>query len=102
MSLESEFGTFWTHYPRRTGKLAAEKAYRKARTVASAQQILDGVATYRQTKPAYADWCMPTTFLNQGRWMDEPDQPLRVEWVCPHTPPCLGRNACRILIVCGR
>lgn len=93
---DDEFRAFWASYPRKTGKLAAQKAYHKARTLASAQAILDGVERYKQTKPAYADWCMPTTFLNQGRWLDEPDtpQPARVEWVCGHTPPCHDKSWC--------
>lgn len=102
MSLESDFGTFWLTYPRRTGKLAAEKAYRKARMIASAEQILDGVTAYRENKPAYADWCMPTTFLNQGRWMDEPDRQPHEPWDCPHEPHCLGRSACAVLKRLGR
>jgi hypothetical protein len=102
MSLREDFDTFYRHFPRHVGKLAAEKAYVKARKRASAQVILEGVDTYKRTKPAYADWCMPATFLNQGRWMDEPDQPTRTEWICPHTPPCLARHACHILQVCGR
>ena len=95
MSLEAEFETFWKVFPRRVGKLAAQKAYKKARTMATAQQILDGVAFYLQHKPAYADWCMPATFLNQGRWLDEPDQPRQVRWTCPHDPPCtdLGKTS---------
>jgi len=103
MSLRDDFDTFYRHFPRHVGKLAAEKAYVKARKLASAQMILDGVEHYKRTKPAYADWCMPTTFLNQGRWLDEADDvPTSPEWICPHTPACTGRNACRILQVCGR
>jgi hypothetical protein len=67
----SDFDEFWAAYPRKVGKLAALRAYRKARSLASADEILDGIAVYREHKPAYADWCHPTTFLNQGRWMDE-------------------------------
>lgn len=101
MSVDAEFETFWRAFPRRTAKLAALKAYRKARQMASAEHILEGVAQYRRRKPSYADWCHPTTFLNQGRWMDEPDRG-REEWVCPHVPHCLGRHACEVLQVCGR
>lgn len=67
----SEFDTFWATYPNRIGKLAAEKAYAKARKKATAAEILDGVARYIAQKPEWKEWCVPTTFLNQGRWMDE-------------------------------
>lgn len=65
------FDAFWSAYPRKVGKLAAMKAYQRARTVATAEEILAGVALYLQHKPDYADWCHPTTFLTQGRWMDD-------------------------------
>lgn len=28
--------------------------------------------------------------------------PLYPPWPCPHTPPCTGRDACRVLKICGR
>ena len=71
----SDFDVFWAAYPRRTAKFAAQKAYARARTVASAAEILAGVEAYKRRKPEYADWCHPATFLNQGRWMDEDDAP---------------------------
>jgi hypothetical protein len=95
LSLDTEFDTFWQQFPRHVGKLAAKKAYQKARKQASAEDILNGIERYRRAKPAYADWCHPATFLNQGRWMDEDDR-ATVEWVCPHTPSCLGRHACYV------
>lgn len=71
----NDFDQFWAAYPRKVGKLDAMKAYAKARTVATAEEILAGVEQYKRNKPEYADWCHPSTFLNQGRWMDEPDAP---------------------------
>ena len=65
------FAVFWAIYPRKVGKLAAEKAYAKARQVASAEELLAGIERYIKNKPAYADWCHPRTWLVQGRWMDE-------------------------------
>lgn len=35
---------------------------------------MDGVRRYLTSKPAYADWAHPETWLNKGRWMDEPDK----------------------------
>lgn len=68
---KTEFETFWQAFPRRVGKLAAQKAYHRARSQASASEILDGIARYVAHKPDYADFCHPATWLNQGRWMDD-------------------------------
>lgn len=86
----ADFDSFWAAYPRRIGKLDAMKAYGKARTVATADEILAGVELYKRNKPEYADWCHPSTFLNKGRWMDEYDEPApKVEREpCRHDPPC--------------
>jgi hypothetical protein len=67
------FDTFWQAYPRHVGKLAAMKAYAKALRLASAEQILAGVEVYKRIKPPYADWAHASSWLNAGRWMDEPD-----------------------------
>lgn len=112
--LAAEFQTFWKAYPRKVGRLDAEKAYQKARRQWSAQQILDGIEAYKRRKPDYADYCHPSTFLNQGRWLDEDDedggpamtlrqtpQPTNRArlnaYECPHDPPCdnPGRWACQ-------
>ena len=92
--MEDEFEVVWRAYPRRIARLAALKAYRKARTTATAEDILAGVEQYRRNKPAYADWCYPATFLNQGRWMDEPDHPSRQGWACTHQPTCESQWRC--------
>lgn len=94
-----EFTTFWAAYPRRVGKLDALKAYTRARTQASAAEILDGVARYIAGKPAYADWAHPGTWLRAGRWMDEYATPKQattdVDWFeeckAMHGGVCEGR-----------
>jgi hypothetical protein len=94
----TDFDRFWQSYPRRVGKLAAVKAYQRARTVATAAEILAGVERYKHAKPAYADWCHATTFLSQGRWMDEYDAPaVREAETCPHTPECHNKAWCRVV-----
>lgn len=84
----TEWDTFWAAYPRKVGKLAAEKAYRKARTRATQEQLMTGLRAYLEHKPSYADWCHPQTWLNSGRWLDEwaPVEPQRRG--CGHEPPC--------------
>lgn len=67
----TDFDVFWQRYPRRIGRIAAQKAYVKARKTATADDIIAGVDRYIAHKPQYADFCHPTTWLNQGRWMDE-------------------------------
>lgn len=68
----ADFAEFWRAFPRRVGKLAAQKAYVKARRSGVTQAtLLEGIAHYIKGKPQYADYCHPTTWLNQGRWDDE-------------------------------
>lgn len=108
----TEFEQFWSVYPRRVAKLDAQRAFVKARKVASLDVILAGVERYIADKPAYADWCHPATWLNRGRWMDEPDrrtvsdrraeprgadrrsEPTWAPWTCPHEPSCTHRWRC--------
>lgn len=106
----SDFEEFWERYPRRVGKLDAQKAFRKALKIACLADILGGVDRYIQNKPEYADWAHPATWLNKGRWMDEPDRrqgdrrqadrrqdpesPFGRGWICRHTPPCGNRSTC--------
>lgn len=98
---EDNFELFWSRFPRRVGKLAAAKAYEKALTMATPQEILDGVERYIANKPGYADWCHPVTFLRQGRWMDQYETVSNLnqirDWLCPHTPHCRHRAECQII-----
>lgn len=98
-AIDEEFEAFWRVFPRKTEKFAAKKAYAKARLVATAEEILEGVARYQENKPVYADWCHPATFLNKGRWLDEPDAATSdsYEWKCPHTPHCRHRAECAVI-----
>ena len=104
----TDFDRFWAVYPRRVGKLAAMQAFQKARKLASVEDIIAGVERYIRSKPEYADWCHATTWLNQGRWMDEDDRRVsserrsvvrpgfdRREWECHHEEPrCTSIGAC--------
>lgn len=69
-----EFGDFWTLYPRKVGKLAAQKAYATARRIASAADIRDGVLHYPfSIEPKYQPHA--ATWLNAGNWLIEADTP---------------------------
>ena len=93
------FAFFWQLYPRQVGRLAAEKAYAKALTHATHDDICTGVSRYladlAQDQTPLRFICHPATWLNQGRWMDEIRQderrslPWRVEcqWL-GHQPRC--------------
>lgn len=64
---------FWQTYPRKVGKAAAEKAFAKAvKAAGSAEAVLAGLE--RASFPADRQYVPhPTTWLNQGRWADEPE-----------------------------
>jgi hypothetical protein len=95
MSVQQDFEQFWRSFPRKVGKLAAEKEYQRARKRATADEILAGIQVYLVTKPAYADWCHPKTWLSQGRWLDEAPASMQA-FVCPHTPKHGGRHECYV------
>ena len=73
-ALESAFDAFWSVYPKKTGKEAARKAFKKIPK--SAQSLLvPAVEAQKKSR----QWMEengrfipnPATWLNQGRWEDE-------------------------------
>jgi hypothetical protein len=92
---QSDFDRFWAVCPRRTGKLAAEAEFKKALKRATVEELIAGMEQYKAHKPAYADWCHPRTWLHQGRWMDEWDEPV-IERADDygHRPPCRSYAEC--------
>ncbi len=68
---EADFDIWYEAYPRHVARGAAEKAYRTARKIADAETLLTSVEMYRQTKPDYADWKHPATWLTGKCWLDE-------------------------------
>ena len=68
----TDFDDFWAAYPRKEGKLDAEKAYAQARKRATADAILAGVMLYAQTCPQERRFQkLPAGWLRAGRWLDE-------------------------------
>ncbi len=67
------FYEFWKVYPRKVGKQAAEKAFAKAAKTTDQNVIIVGAARYADD-PNRVDafTAHPTTWLNAGRWNDEP------------------------------
>jgi|SRR5215831_5515672 len=94
MAQVSEFDQFWARYPRKVGRLIAQKKFVAARQHASFADLMRGVERYVRTKPAWQEWCHPSTWLVQGRWLDEEVVPLPLvpRWTaltdCPHVVKC--------------
>lgn len=67
-----EFEKFWEAFPNKVGKDAALRAWLKREDRPEIAVILAAVEVYVRTKPSDRDWCNPSTWLNQGRWKDQP------------------------------
>lgn len=84
-----EFDDWYTHYPRKVGKQAAAKAYTKARKTQSAAQLLVAVrrfATDPNLNPDHKYIPHPATWLNEGRWDDDPMPALNAPQAPPQRP----------------
>jgi len=85
------FDEFWQAYPHKVGKLAAEEAYQKAIRRASIDRIRNGARRFAEyckehVEPKYVP--EPATWLNKGRWDDEPmTTNFRVSGGAPQFPP---------------
>jgi hypothetical protein len=66
------FDLWWEGYPDKVGKGAAKRAFTKALTKTSIDQLTVGVERYKATKPVDRAWCHPATWLNEERWLDVP------------------------------
>ena len=79
--ISNAFQAFWSTYPKKAGKIAAEKAFEKAvKTVGNPTPILEGARRLRDDPnlPTGAEARFiphPATWLNQGRWEDDPLPP---------------------------
>lgn len=70
-----EFEQFWVAYPKKVGKLDAWKAWKKAAKPAVAivlAAITQAMHSEQWTKEQGQFIPNPSTWLNQGRWADEP------------------------------
>lgn len=66
-----EFEEFWRHCPKKIGKAAAFKAYKKAIKKAAPSEILNGMILYAEKaiEPRFIKH--PSGWLNDERWLDE-------------------------------
>lgn len=67
------FNQFWTKYPHKVGRAACAAKLDKIRKGGQVtfEHLMEGLDRYvhkRDDRP----WCNPQTWLNQGRWDDEP------------------------------
>lgn len=70
----SGFDVWYQRYPHKVGRAAAEKAFLKAIQKTSVEVLRLGVERYIRDKPPDRSWCNPATWLNQERWLDEPEE----------------------------
>lgn len=72
------FAQFWQAYPKKTGKKAALKAWKNAKD----KPVLPALLAALEKQKTWAQWLRdggqyipnPATWLNQGRWNDEPPE----------------------------
>lgn len=87
-----QFEQFWQRYPHKIGKQAAYKAFsvvmRKGKI--SFGRLMVALEAYI-AKTDDRPWCNPATWLNQGRWDDEPSQ------VNGHGKPGHGKSSGSLL-----
>lgn len=77
------FDQFWAAYPKKTGKKAALKAFQNAQNRPRIDDLLEAVRRACLSESWRKDGGQfipnPATWLNQGRWDDEPVQIVPVQ-----------------------
>ena len=76
-SVRDRFEEFWVEYPRKVGKDAAWRVWQRLRPDAKLQADITAALAWQRTQE---NWLReggrfipnPATWLNQGRWQDEP------------------------------
>ena len=67
-----EFEDWYSGYPHKVERGAAERAFVKARSIASLAELKAGVQRYIAAKPIDRHWQNPATWLNGKGWLDQP------------------------------
>lgn len=77
------FDEFWSAYPKKVGKGAAEKAWKKAKVNGHKAQVMAALDAQKSSEQWQRDGGQyipnPSTWLNQRRWEDEIQQPKSIE-----------------------
>ena len=72
---QSGFESFWTAYPKKVGRGAAEKAWKRAKVNGSLSILLNALDKQKITQQWTTEGGKfiphPTTWLNEKRWLDE-------------------------------
>ena len=72
------FLKFWESYPKKVGKGAAWKAFKRAAINGRLEQVISAVENQKRSEQWSRDGGQyvphPATWLNQRRWEDEPDE----------------------------
>lgn len=91
-----EFEEWWSLYPRKQGKAAAAKAYKKARKVADADALKLGAQSYALASIGEdkAFLKLPAGWLNDGRWDDEPIMATGSGALLPFQRPAAREQFC--------
>lgn len=78
----AEFDHWYSKYPKKEAKEAARKAFTKARRTASVDSLESGLARYVEAVKGKDRQfiALPATWLNAGRWDDEPTQQPKSAW----------------------
>ncbi len=106
----ADFQVFWAAYPRRVGKGQARRVWDRLKPSEDLlADMLNALAWQQQTDqwkvrihgvPVYIPHA--STWLAGERWLDDkPLQPVTVryeDWNCGHTPHCLNRRSCQLLM----
>lgn len=70
-----EFSIFWEVYPRKVGKIDAEKAWIKTKDRPDIQTIIESIEAHKRTEQWQKDGGQyiphPARFINRGGWFDE-------------------------------
>ncbi|KKL26427.1 hypothetical protein LCGC14_2395380 [marine sediment metagenome] len=73
------FETFWQAYPQKQGRDKAEESWRKKTKGVPIEAILAGITKWAASqKWAEGFIPLPATWLNQGRWKDDPEQARQI------------------------
>lgn len=84
---DSEFEDWYSRYPHKVQRGAAEKAFVAARKIASLEELIAGLHRYIGHKPEDRQWQNPATWLNGKGWLDEPAGPAIRNARWPIGPP---------------
>lgn len=78
-----EFELFWAKYPKKVGKKAAQKAFQNAQNRPQIDDLLEAIDRAMKSEQWRKDGGQfipnPATWLNQGRWDDEPVQIVQAQ-----------------------